>query len=81
MLEVIVNLQPKSADSGGMAPEDLAYQLADDLLQLIPEAPNPEATAGSNDGSALYVVLLQELQRYCSLLSKVRRDPTPNPNP
>ena len=74
MLEVIVSLQPKSADSGGIAPEDMAYQLADDLLQLIPEAPDPEKTAGANDGSALYVVLLQELQRYCLLLAKVRAD-------
>ena len=69
------SLSPHPNPNPGMAPEDLAYQLADDLLQLIPEAPNPEATAGSNDGSALYVVLLQELQRYCALLSKVRRDP------
>merc|ERR1719238_1413139 len=58
MLEVIVSLQPRSTDSSGIAPEDMVYALADDLLNLIPEAKgSAESMAGSSDGSALHVVL------------------------
>ena len=73
MLETITSLQPKGDSSGGISPEEKVYALADDLLLLVPEAINIEAKVGDGDGSALHIVLIQELQRYCGLLIKIRK--------
>lgn len=72
MLEVIVSLQPRAADGGGATPDDRVYALAGDLLELVPEACNIGAKAGESDGSAMHVVLVQELQRYNKLLAAIR---------
>jgi len=76
MLEVIVSLQPRTADGVGMTPDDKAYALAGDLLELVPHACDIEAKAGESDGSALHVVLVQELQRYNKLLLSIRKSLT-----
>merc|ERR1711988_2077150 len=58
---------------GGASPEDKVYALADDLLGMVPEPCNIEEKMGANDdGSALSVVLIQELQRYNKLLAGAR---------
>jgi len=72
MLEVIVSLQPRAADASGLSPEDKVYSLAEDLLGLVPEPVDIEAKAGEGDGSAMHVVLVQELQRYVALLKAIR---------
>merc|ERR1719261_1761193 len=48
MLETVVSLQPRTADASGISPEPI----------------NIAAKAGESDGSALYIVLVQELQRH-----------------
>ena len=78
MLETVVSLQPRAADASGVSPEDKVYALAEDLLTIVPEPVNIYAKAAQSygeggDGSALYVVLIQELQRYNALLGKIRR--------
>mmetsp|Transcript_29052 Transcript_29052/g.63631 ORF Transcript_29052/g.63631 Transcript_29052/m.63631 type:complete len:866 (-) Transcript_29052:575-3172(-) len=72
MLEVIVSLQPRTADGTGLSPEDKVYALAEDLLGLVPEPVDIYAKAGEGDGSALHTVLIQELQRYNALLGTIR---------
>ena len=72
MLETVVSLQPRTADASGVSPDDLAYGLAEDLLGLVPEPVSVADKAGDSDGSALYVVLVQELQRYNALLGAIR---------
>ena len=72
MLETIVSLQPRAADSSGVTPEDKVYALADDLLQMVPEPVDLAAKLGEGDGSALFTVLTQEMQRYNGLMIKVR---------
>merc|ERR1711988_78289 len=42
-------------------------------LTIVPEPVNINDKAGDNDGSALYIVLVQELQRYNGLLGKIRK--------
>jgi len=78
MLETVVSLQPKSTDASGVSPEDKVYNLAADLLLVVPEPVNiysraAESYGEGGDGSALYVVLIQELQRYNSVLGKIRK--------
>lgn len=73
MLEVIVSLQPRTADGAGETPDDKVYALAGDLLELVPEPCDIDAKAGDGDGSAMHVVLVQELQRYNKLLVSIRR--------
>ena len=73
MLGTIVSLQPRNTDAGGTPPEELVYEIADNLLNLIPEPVDPMAKAGPSDGSALHVVLVQEMQRYCALLGTIRK--------
>jgi len=73
MLEVIVSLQPRSADGAGQTPEEKVYALAEDLYGLVPEPVEVFAAAGESDGSALHIVLVQELQRYVALLKTIRR--------
>lgn len=72
MLEVVVALQPKAEAGEGASPEDQVYDICEGLLGLVPFAVDIVKTAGEGDGSALYVVLVQELQRYNILLSKIR---------
>jgi len=72
MLETVVSLQPRTADASGVSPDDMVYGLAEDLLGLVPEPCNINDKCGDNDGTALYIVLVQELQRYNKLLEKVR---------
>jgi len=76
MLETVVSLQPRSAEGSGVSPEDKVYALAEDLLQLVPEPIDIVAKLGEGDGSALFTVLTQELQRYNGLLSTVRKSLT-----
>ena len=52
-----------TADASGVSPDDMVYGFAEDLLGLVPEPININDKAGDSDGSALYVVLVQELQR------------------
>jgi len=73
MLETIVSLQPRAADASGVTPEDKVYALADDLLTLLPEPIDVGAKTGEGDGSALFVVLTQELDRYNALLKAMRK--------
>jgi len=73
MLEVIVSLQPRTSDGAGMTPDDKVYALAGDLLELVPEACDIDEKAGDGDGSAMHVVLVQELQRYNKLLVTIRK--------
>ena len=73
MLETVVSLQPRTADASGVSPDDMVYGFAEDLLGLVPEPININDKAGDSDGSALYVVLVQELQRYNGLLAKIRK--------
>ena len=73
MLEVIVSLQPRASDAAGASPEDKVYELAADLLEMVPEPVNIRAKAGEGDGSALHTVLVQELQRYNKLLKAIRQ--------
>jgi len=73
MLEVVVSLQPRNADAGGISPEEKVLALAEDLLTLVPEPGNLNKLLADNDGSAMFIVLTQELQRYNSLLAKVRK--------
>ena len=64
LLATIVSLQPKASDDAGASPEDKVYALADDLLGMVPEPCNIEEKMGANDdGSALSVVLIQEIGR------------------
>ena len=77
MLETVVSLQPRTADASGVSPEDKVYGLAEDLLLVVPEPINIYQAAAvaygeGGDGSALYVVLIQELQRYNAVLGKIR---------
>merc|ERR1719487_1700405 len=72
MLEVVVALQPKAEAGEGASPEDQVYDICEGLLALVPLAVDIVKTAGEGDGSALYVVLVQELQRYNILLAKIR---------
>ena len=72
MLETVVSLQPRSADVEGQTPEDMVYELAESMLQLVPDAVNIQSVAGDGDGSALYIILVQELQRYNVLLQKIK---------
>ena len=72
MLEVITSLQPKVVDASGMSPEDMVYGLAGDLISAMPEPINIYQRLGEGDGTALHVVLVQELQRYNLLLGKIR---------
>ena len=78
MLETVVSLQPRTADASGVSPEDKVYGLAEDLLLVVPEPINIYQAAAvaygeGGDGSALYVVLIQELQRYNAVLGKIRK--------
>ena len=73
MLETVVSLQPKVTDASGITPEDMVHGLAEDLLTAIPEPVNIQRLLGAGDGSALHIVLVQELQRYNILLSKIRK--------
>jgi len=72
MLEVIVSLQPKSTDATGITPEEKVYNLAGDMIGFIPDAIDIYQKLGEGDGTALHVVLVQELQRYNSLLGKIK---------
>ena len=72
MLETIVSLQPRAADASGVSPEDKVYALADDLLQMVPEPIDIVGKLGEGDGTALFTVLVQELQRYNALLRTIR---------
>ena len=49
------------------------YALADNLLQLVPEPIDLDSKLGVGDGSALFTVLTQEMQRYNGLLSTIRK--------
>jgi len=74
MLETVVSLQPRTADASGITPEDKVTALASDLLTVVPEPININARMeAQNDGSALFIVLTQELQRYNGLLAKIRK--------
>ncbi|KAL3916097.1 MAG: hypothetical protein SGPRY_006965, partial [Prymnesium sp.] len=73
MLEIIVSLQPRTADASGVTPEDKVYGLADDMLGMVPEPVSLADKLGEGDGSALFTVLTQEMQRYNSLLQLIRR--------
>ncbi|KAK9823872.1 hypothetical protein WJX72_006072 [[Myrmecia] bisecta] len=76
VLDSLISLQPRSsAAAGGARREEVVITIATDLLAQVPEPYNLEAiTRGkASDPSALHVVLLQEVERYNSLLSTMRQ--------
>uniref|UniRef100_A0ABM5EJD6 Dynein axonemal heavy chain 2 isoform X2 n=1 Tax=Pogona vitticeps TaxID=103695 RepID=A0ABM5EJD6_9SAUR len=76
LFETLLSLQPQTTPSGaaGQSREDKVLELSADVLSKIPEEIDYEGTRKvlSTDPSPLNVVLLQEIQRYNSLLQVIR---------
>ncbi|KAJ7313213.1 hypothetical protein JRQ81_004492 [Phrynocephalus forsythii] len=76
LFETLLSLQPQTTPSGvaGQSREDKVLELSADVLSKIPEEIDYEGTCKvlSTDPSPLNVVLLQEIQRYNSLLQVIR---------
>ncbi|XP_063712783.1 dynein axonemal heavy chain 2-like isoform X4 [Symsagittifera roscoffensis] len=75
LLETLLSLQPQvSAGAGGQTVEDKVLQLAGDVLSKVPDPLDYDGTAKilKDDLSPVNVVLLQEIQRYNSLLKQIK---------
>nr|XP_028557519.1 dynein heavy chain 2, axonemal isoform X1 [Podarcis muralis]XP_028557522.1 dynein heavy chain 2, axonemal isoform X1 [Podarcis muralis] len=75
LFETLLSLQPQTTPSGvaGQSREDKVLELSADVRSKIPEEIDYEGTCKvlSGDPSPLNVVLLQEIQRYNSLLQVI----------
>ena len=74
LLDTLLSLQPQVSVSQGQSSEDKVLDLAADVLKQIPASIdlNAAATLLADDSSALKVVLLQEIDRYNTLLRSIR---------
>ncbi|XP_078526452.1 dynein axonemal heavy chain 2 isoform X1 [Lissotriton helveticus] len=76
LFETLLSLQPQITPSGigGQSREDKVLELSEDVRQKIPEEIDYEKTSTvlADDLSPLNVVLLQEIQRYNSLIETLR---------
>ncbi|KAK3095642.1 hypothetical protein FSP39_017066 [Pinctada imbricata] len=74
MFDTLLSLQPQISTTGGESREDKVLDLAANIFKQIPENIDYENTVKilSVDPSPLNVVLLQEIQRYNSLLNEIR---------
>lgn len=74
LLQTIVSLQPRLAESEGVGPEARVLEIADDLSSLVPEpfAIDDLMMDQLDEPTPLVTVLVQEMQRYNTLLSKIR---------
>ena len=75
LFETLISLQPKVvAAAGGQTREDKVMELANNVLNQLPEIIDYEGTQKilKDDPSPLNVVLLQEIQRYNSLLGIIK---------
>ncbi|CAI8007748.1 Dynein heavy chain 2, axonemal [Geodia barretti] len=74
LLETLVSLQPQRSVAQGESKEDKVLNLSADVLRHVPDPIDYEATAKlvSDDMNPLNVVLLQEIERYNSLLKTIR---------
>jgi len=75
MLQTIVSLQPRTAESEGAGPEDTVLLVADDLSSLIPSEFNIRELLFDqmDDPTPLTTVLVQEMQRYNVVLTQIRK--------
>ena len=76
LLSAIISLQPRqTASSEGISQEEFMMNKIEELKELIPQEVDITDVKEKDpyDTSPLKVVLLQELQRYNSLLQVVRR--------
>uniref|UniRef100_H2ZI81 Dynein axonemal heavy chain 2 n=1 Tax=Ciona savignyi TaxID=51511 RepID=H2ZI81_CIOSA len=75
LFETLLSLQPKVATTTGVSQEEKVLDLAANVLKTIPEVIDYEGTAKilSDDPNPLNVVLLQEIERYNSLLVIMRQ--------
>ncbi|KAF7236750.1 Dynein heavy chain 2, axonemal [Varanus komodoensis] len=75
LFETLLSLQPQTTPAGeaGQSREDKVLELSADVLSKVPEEIDYEGTCKmlSTDPSPLNVVLLQEIQRYNSLLQVI----------
>jgi dynein heavy chain len=74
MLDTIVSLQPRTAESvGGMGPEARVFEIASDLANLVPEPFDIHGLLQEQleEPTPLVTVLLQEMQRYNAVLTKI----------
>uniref|UniRef100_A0A8D2M0S0 Dynein axonemal heavy chain 2 n=1 Tax=Varanus komodoensis TaxID=61221 RepID=A0A8D2M0S0_VARKO len=80
LFETLLSLQPQTTPAGeaGQSREDKVLELSADVLSKVPEEIDYEGTCKmlSTDPSPLNVVLLQEIQRYNSLLQVIRWGPS-----
>ncbi|CAG5134524.1 unnamed protein product, partial [Candidula unifasciata] len=74
LFDTLLSLQPQVSTSGGESREDKVLELAANIFKQVPEDMDYDGTAKilSVDPSPLNVVLLQEIQRYNSLLQQIR---------
>ncbi|XP_063786889.1 dynein axonemal heavy chain 2 [Pseudophryne corroboree] len=76
LFDTLLSLQPQITQSvaGGQSREDKVLEILSDVRQKIPQEIDYEGTMKvlSDDPSPLNVVLLQEIQRYNTLLSTIR---------
>jgi len=74
LFETLLSLQPKVATAAGVSQEEKVLELAANVLKTIPENIDYYGTAKilSEDSNPLNVVLLQEIERYNSLLDIIR---------
>lgn len=74
LFNTLLSLQPQVSTTKGESREDKVINLARNIFKQLPENIDYEATAKilSVDPSPLNVVLLQEIERYNSLLDQIR---------
>ncbi|KAI9101992.1 dynein heavy chain and region D6 of dynein motor-domain-containing protein [Phlyctochytrium arcticum] len=75
MLQSLLSLQPQVSAAGGSSREEKVYSIASDILRKLPADLDYEGTfkALQHDISPTNVVLLQEIQRYNELLTRIRK--------
>jgi dynein heavy chain len=75
ILDTLLSLQPQISAAGGTSREEKVLAIVSDILRKLPECIDYEATYNSvkNDMTPFNVVLLQEIKRYNTLLSKIRK--------
>ncbi|EGD81605.1 dynein heavy chain 2 [Salpingoeca rosetta] len=75
LLDTLVALQPAVTTEKGGSREDVVLELAQDMLERLPEKIDYDATAKllAVEPNPLNVVLLQEIARYNALLSLMER--------
>jgi dynein heavy chain len=75
LFETLLSMQPQTAVGSGESREDKVLELSDNIRKQIPENIDYEQTLKimMTDTSPLKTVLLQEIQRYNTLLNQIRR--------